>query len=127
MLKRLIAVCLSFVLICSSFSRLCVFVGFEANTKYIAETLCVNKSRPWMNCHGKCYLMNKVKQAQEKESKQERQNAKSLYQDAYLASGVRLSIKPITFNADYPEQVVPKLSHRVIAIFQPPKIIRLQS
>lgn len=80
-----------------------------------------------MNCHGKCYLMNKVKQAQEKESKQERQNAKSLYQDAFLASGFKLTIKPLTFNADYPEQVVPKLSHRVIAIFQPPKIARLQS
>lgn len=36
----------------------------------IAEKLCINKDKPWMHCNGRCYLMNKVRQAEESEKKQ---------------------------------------------------------
>ena len=73
MITRLIAI----LLICSSFSMnlsgLFVFAGFEMNEAYIAKELCVNKDKPQLHCNGKCYLMKKLKQAEEKEQKQERQ------------------------------------------------------
>jgi len=73
MITRLIAI----LLICSSFSMnlsgVFVFAGFEMNEAYIAKELCVNKDKPQLHCNGKCYLMKKLKQAEEKEQKQERQ------------------------------------------------------
>ena len=122
MLKRLIAVCLLIALIGSGFSRFFVYAGFEVNSKYIAENLCVNKSRPWMNCKGKCYLMNKLKQASEKEKKQEREDMKSSYQQALPASVFRLTLHRPVFATVYPKLLVPQIIRRSTAIFQPPKI-----
>ena len=103
MFNRIIAICLLVALIGSSFSRFFVFVGFEANNKYIAENLCVNKSRPWMHCNGKCYLMKKLKQAEEKEKKQQRENTKGLHQEALVTSAFRLTLIPVVFMFNYPE------------------------
>jgi len=60
----------------SSLSRFFVYAGFEMNQKYIASALCENRNRPEMHCNGKCYLMKKLKQAEEKEKRQEENNLK---------------------------------------------------
>lgn len=70
MLKRVIVFFLLTCVIGSYFSRDFAFATFTLNQKYIAEQLCVNKDKPWMHCNGHCYLMNKVKQAEENERKQ---------------------------------------------------------
>lgn len=44
-----------------------------------------------MHCNGKCYLMKKLKQAQEKEQRQERQSQKTQLQDALIET-------PLKFN-----------------------------
>ena len=67
-------------------SSLLVFIGFEANQTYIAKELCENKDKPEMHCNGKCYLMKKLKQAQDKEQKQERQSQKTQIQDAVVVT-----------------------------------------
>lgn len=72
--KRLLAFCLLTALISSGFSRFFALVAFEANQKYIAENLCVNKSRPWLHCNGHCYFMKKVHQAEEDEKKEAARN-----------------------------------------------------
>lgn len=51
-------------------SRFFVLAGLQLNRKYIAENLCVNRSRPWMHCDGKCYFMKKIRQAEENEKKE---------------------------------------------------------
>jgi DNA-dependent RNA polymerase auxiliary subunit epsilon len=122
MFKRLLAICLLVALICSSFSRFFVYAGFEANSKYIAKNLCVNKSRPWMHCNGKCYLMNKLKLAEEKERKQQRENSKSLYQEAMVSSALRLTLKPVTFKINYPKRLTAEVIQQSVSIFQPPKL-----
>ena len=47
------------------------FIEYELNQDYIAEFLCINKSKPELNCKGKCYLMQKLQKAQE-ESEEEK-------------------------------------------------------
>lgn len=69
MLNRFIAICLLFALISSGFSHFLVVAGCEANQKYIAANLCENKSKPWLHRNGHCYLMKKIRQAEEKEKK----------------------------------------------------------
>jgi hypothetical protein len=86
MLLKPISILLLFSLISSNFANLFVFAGFELNQKYIAAELCVNKNRPELHCNGQCYLMKKLKQAQDKEQKQERQSQKTQIQDALVVT-----------------------------------------
>ena len=82
MFTRFIAILL---LLCSasvSLSGLFVVAGFEMNRGYIAKELCVNKDKPQLHCNGKCYLMKKLKQAEEKEQKQDHQFQKIQLQQA---------------------------------------------
>lgn len=90
MLLKPISVLLLFSLLSANCSNLLVCLGFEANQNYIAKELCENKDKPEMHCNGKCYLMKKLKQAQDKEQKQERQSQKTQIQDA-------LVVKPLVF------------------------------
>lgn len=59
-----------FSVISSNFSGLLVYAGYEMNRDYITSTFCVNKTKPWMNCNGKCYLMRKVREAEKNENNQ---------------------------------------------------------
>ncbi|MBE9598348.1 hypothetical protein IM797_03490 [Pedobacter sp. MC2016-24] len=86
MLLKPISILLLLSLISSNFANLFVFAGFELNQKYIAAELCINKNRPELHCNGKCYLMKKLKQAQDKEQKQERQSQKTQIQDAVVVT-----------------------------------------
>lgn len=70
MLKKVIVFFLLVCVIGSYFSRDLAFTTFKLNQNYIAAQFCVNKDKPWMHCNGRCYLMNKVKQAEENERKQ---------------------------------------------------------
>jgi len=41
---------------------------YKINKKYITEFFCINKSKPEMQCHGKCYLKaNLVEQEDDKQ------------------------------------------------------------
>ncbi|GAA0880527.1 hypothetical protein GCM10009119_34970 [Algoriphagus jejuensis] len=40
--------------------------SYELNKAYIIENFCVNKDKPMMNCDGKCYLAEQMKEAKEK-------------------------------------------------------------
>jgi hypothetical protein len=122
MQNRLIAICLLVALISSNFSRFFVFAGFEANQKFIASSLCENKSRPWMHCNGKCYLMKKLKQAEEKEKKQEREDQKSRYQEALPCSVATVNILKSTFKVEYLPGITPGIVNRSSSIFQPPQV-----
>jgi len=73
MLTRAIAILLLCCSVSVNLSGFFVFAGFEMNRTYIANELCINRNRPELHCNGRCYLMNKLKQAQDKEQKQERQ------------------------------------------------------
>jgi len=85
-----ISILLMFSLLSANLSGLFVYLGFEANQNYIVKEFCENRDKPQMHCEGKCYLMKKLKQAQEKEQKQERQSQKLQVQDAVVSS-------PVTF------------------------------
>ncbi len=86
MLIKPISILLLVSLLSANLSGLWVYMGFEANKGYIAKELCENRDKPEMHCNGKCYLMKKLKQAQDKEQKQERQSQKLQVQDAVVST-----------------------------------------
>ncbi|WP_407430127.1 hypothetical protein [Arcticibacter sp.] len=105
-----------------SLSRMAVFAGFELNRDYIASKLCENRDKAWMHCEGKCYLSMKLKQVEEKESKQEREIQKQLTQDSsmpeayifFFGDGVSTTI-----NTPYCQAV---LSGYETLFFHPPRV-----
>ncbi|WP_210198411.1 hypothetical protein [Aquimarina sp. U1-2] len=44
---------------------------FLVNQDYIAAFLCINKERPKLQCNGKCFLMQQLKQNEPKQSEDE--------------------------------------------------------
>jgi hypothetical protein len=43
-----------------SFSKLVIMAEFRANQDRITRTLCVNRNKPLMKCHGHCQLMKRL-------------------------------------------------------------------
>lgn len=80
MLQRSIIFILLACVLNTYFSRDFAVLSFEMNQKMIAEKLCINKDKPWMHCNGRCYLMNKVRQAEENEKKQANKDFRSAMQ-----------------------------------------------
>lgn len=127
MLNRFIAIFLLVALIGSNFSRFFVYAGFEMNQKYISEKLCENRNRPWIHCNGKCFLMKKLKQAEEKEKKQERENQRTHHMEALPAALASFTFKKSILKVIYPQPAVLNTLHRAFTIFQPPKAAMLQA
>jgi len=121
MLRRIVSLLLLVAVISANFSRLFVYAGFGINQKYIAASLCENRSKPWLHCNGKCYLMKKVKQAEEKEKSEERQTQKSLFQDSFLLASTKLKFHTLLL------QIIVTPYHDTFqtpnpgAIFRPPQ------
>ncbi len=123
MLNRLTAILLIVFTLSANFSKLFIFAGFEMNKTVIATTLCENRDKPWMHCNGHCYLLKKIKQAEEKEKSEERQTGKSLFQEACCDKALT-----VTFNTQligvmstpYSDFVLPQ---RSAAIFHPPQLL----
>lgn len=127
MFNRLIAICLLVALISSNFSRFFAYAGFEVNQKYIAENLCINKSRPWMHCDGKCYFMKKIKQAEENEKKQTEKDNLDRLEISFFQEPFQLSfISPAILennNSSFPAYTYQYSSRYIETIFRPPKQI----
>ncbi|OWK70662.1 hypothetical protein CBW18_06035 [Pedobacter sp. AJM] len=127
MLNRFIAISLLVALIGSNCSRFFIYAGFELNQKYISEKLCENRDRPWMHCNGKCFLMKKLKLAEEKEKKQERENQRSHHMEALPVAAASFTFKKSNIRVIYPQRPVLNTVHRTFTIFQPPKAAILQA
>ncbi|WP_129715767.1 hypothetical protein [Pedobacter sp. SYP-B3415] len=87
MVRKSVAILLLFAVLTAQFSMSFVFAGFELNRDYIAKTLCVNRDKPELNCKGKCFLMDKVRKAQQKEDQQSKQTQKNLMQETFHEGG----------------------------------------
>ncbi len=84
MIRRLIATALLLAMMSSILSKLFVYAEFKSNQAFIASSLCENRERPELNCEGKCYLMKKLKEAEDKEKKQENQAQKKAAVDLFF-------------------------------------------
>ncbi len=94
MIRRLIAFTLLLALISSTLSKLFVYAEFKSNQAFIAANLCENRGRPELNCQGKCYLMKKLKAAEDKEKKAEKQAEKKSGVDLFFLSKQLAAVLP---------------------------------
>jgi hypothetical protein len=93
MVKSALAILLILSLTVSDFQRMFVYAGFKMNQGYIAKTLCVNRSRPWMHCNGRCYFMRKIKAAEENEKKQKDRDSISKLEFSFFQSATQFNFE----------------------------------
>jgi len=119
---KLTAVLLIISIISSSFSRFFIYAGFEMNKSYIIAKLCENRNKPWLHCNGKCYLMKKIKQAEDKQSKTEHESQRNLIQESFCED-----VQQVKFYTQL-LQVIAIPNNRIdlpqgySAIFRPPQL-----
>lgn len=78
-LKNILITLLIAAVLIQTFATVGVIMKFQVNQDYYAEVLCVNKKRPELACHGKCYLMQQLKYEFEQEQSTERQQLQKLF------------------------------------------------
>jgi hypothetical protein len=66
MITRLFALVLSFLMVFQTFEKVSVLIYYQTYKDYIAANLCVNRFNPDSTCNGQCYLMKKLRQAEER-------------------------------------------------------------
>lgn len=122
MLNRFTAILLIASLFAVNCGRFFVMAGFELNKKYIATKLCENRNKPWLHCNGRCYLMKKLKQAEEKQSNEERQTQKNLFQEAFTQVITKIDFQSTLLQVipDQYQEIVPHPSTR--DLLRPPQI-----
>lgn len=67
--KKTATLLLVLALLLQTFNRVGIYVSFRLNQDFIAKNLCENRTRPQLNCNGKCFLAKKLKAAEEQEKK----------------------------------------------------------
>jgi hypothetical protein len=87
---RITSLLLIVCMIGCSFSRFFVYAGFELNRQYIATKLCENRNKPWLHCNGHCYLMKKLREADQKQAANGRETQKNLMQQTYFEPAVQV-------------------------------------
>lgn len=126
MFRRILAITILTALISSNFSKFFVYAGFGLNQKYIAETLCINKSRPWLHCNGRCYFMKKIKQAEDDDRKQEAKNNLTRLEVTFLEQPYSIAfIEPALLTTHTPKARCYNyryISKYISTIFRPPKL-----
>ena len=121
MFKSILAQILIFTTLAANFSQLFVYAGFEMNENYIVSELCINRDKPQLQCNGKCYLMKKLKQAEQKEKSRDRENQRSLFQVGVVVEKLSFSPYVMQIAEEYQSEIPFRLPEFAADIFQPPR------
>jgi hypothetical protein len=122
--KQITSILLLLAFAIQTFSGGFVVLNYYTNTAAFAKN-CVNKARPKMHCNGKCQMMKKLKEEEEKkdqqlperkvENKIEVLSSKSFFYSAATAFSV-IASKATTVEKDYP------LTDISYSFFRPPQV-----
>ncbi len=123
MLKRSFCLFLTVLIVSSTLTRLFYFAGYELNKDYIANVLCINKDKPQLNCHGKCFLSKKIAEAQKKQEANERQIQKDLSQQTMLITEFKIAFFCNDLLTDHPVYSQQYSLTKYTSIFHPPPFV----
>lgn len=125
-MKSYFAVFMVFVLMLSHINKLLVLIDFSINQNYISNTFCINKAKPALNCNGKCYLAQKLKEQEEKEKNQIPSALKEKNQTTYICSFSKINlVYPIVLLNDKKVTISQRENFspaHLDRVFRPPKV-----
>ncbi len=67
-LKRILAISLILLMFFQSFEKVSIFIYYQTYKDHIAKFLCENRDIQGSNCKGQCFLMKKLRKAEERKS-----------------------------------------------------------
>ena len=127
MLKRLTTWLLIFAVFAANFSTAFIYFGLKINQSYIAQNLCINRSRPGLHCNGHCYFMRKIKQAEENEKKQAERDGSVRLEVSFCQEPFRITFTAppiIAVNTgSFADYTCAYSSRYKNAIFKPPPLV----
>lgn len=125
MLKQLTIWFLIFAVFATNFSLVFVYVGFKLNQQYVAANLCINRFKPSLHCNGKCYFMQKIKQAEDNDKKQAAKNSSTKLEVSFIEQPFSILFsEPVMVNllsVGFPVFNYQYTSRYLTSIFKPPK------
>lgn len=106
-----------------TFSRMFIVADYYANTSAYARN-CENKAKPKLHCNGKCQMMKKLKQEENRDKQNPERKSENkdevLYSKSFFAS---LHFTCIHLQKKYPLLKGGKTSDMPRSLFHPPGII----
>lgn len=81
------------VIVGIGFQSAVIQMSFDINQQYIANALCINKSKPMLNCEGKCYLKRQLTESSE-DGQERQQNINNKLSINWLLDAAVLKVTP---------------------------------
>lgn len=122
MFKKLIAVVLFTAFAAQTFNRAVIVFNYYTNTAAFARN-CENKAKPKLHCNGRCQMMKKLKQEEnkDKQNPERRQDNKDevLF---FSKSQITLQYYNPCVVIPYPVFIISPTTHISLAFFKPPQL-----
>jgi hypothetical protein len=67
-MKLVLASILILLVFVQSFSNWFIYLEYQSNKTFIADKLCINKTKPKLHCNGKCQMMKKMAEEEQNSS-----------------------------------------------------------
>ncbi len=119
--KRMTALILTVIFFIQMFNRSFIVVNYYTHAKTYAA-VCENQDKPQVHCNGRCQLMKKLKQEDNKD--QQNPNRKADHRDEVLfAQLFSLSLQNVVLSSEisYPHLLITFPADRNSGIFHPPQ------
>ncbi len=121
-MNKIIAISLLCAISFHTFSKAIVLFNFKINQSEIAQKYCENKAKPKMKCGGKCHLMKKLKEEENKEKNPISSDSKEKTETQYFSEISFLFHHRIIESSNHQIAYRALLSHTYThTIFSPPK------
>lgn len=121
-MKFLLVPLLMLLILAQSFGKCFVVVEYNLNKDFIAKKLCVNKAKPKLHCNGKCQMMKKLAE-EENRNATNNNSSKLKLQELAFSDKMNTPTPPavpyitLSYNQDKP---ILKHASPASSIFHPP-------
>ncbi|AXB57604.1 hypothetical protein [Flavobacterium fluviale] len=123
-MKKVFSFTMTMLFLLVSFQQALIIVHFKLNQNIIEKEFCVNKTKPELQCHGKCHLKKELEKSDNTDLELTSIGKKI---DIYLTSNFEFEI-PIVKNIKVAKAVIYRefeLIEPYLEIFVPPPILEL--
>ncbi|MDN3672660.1 hypothetical protein QWY99_06275 [Flavobacterium branchiarum] len=62
-MKKAFSITMTMLFLLVSFQQVLIIVHFKLNQENIEKEFCINKTKPELQCHGKCHLKNELEKS----------------------------------------------------------------
>ena len=119
-LRQFGTILLLLAFLAQSFSKPFIVAGYFANTAAYAKN-CENKAKPKLHCNGKCQMMKKLRQEENKDKQNpERKSDNKEEVLSFKSFSETIHIYPIKIKTTYPLSISSKAIDMPRSFFHPP-------